>query len=270
MSDQASRLRSLVNQTSERKHDANEDLPPVLIMIGGKSGVGATTICVNTAVALGLQGVRVVLVDAGLYRVDVATMCGIEHRTSQSNTHDIHELLQRGPGGIQVVPGFWSPADPTRNRPFDCIKQQLQSLSSHADLVMIDMGSGVGVPLRHFCPFAQDLVVVTTTDDVAIMDSYATIKTIRHRLDTVEVRLIVNQASDEASARDVHNRIDRSCRRFLGLGVDFLGWLPRNTAHMVAPIVCDEPGSPFSKHLIQLTKALTSHRQLGDPKLRAA
>ena len=53
------------------------------------------------------------LVDADLSGADAALLCGIESRDTiadvLSGRRSVHEVLQPGPAGIQVVPGIWSP-----------------------------------------------------------------------------------------------------------------------------------------------------------------
>jgi len=74
---------------------------------------------------------------------------------------------------------------------------------------------------------ADELLLVTAPDVVAVMDTYALIKTLisRHTPHR-SLSLVVNQSPDEATALDVHRRIDQSCRRFLGLAIGFCGSVP--------------------------------------------
>ena len=113
MVDQATELRKLVSQADRDPADEAGRVPRLLVLSGGKGGVGVTTLAVNLSVALSRRGNRVVLVDADLYRADVATLCGLEERGNVADVlsarRDIHEVLQRGPAGIQVVPGLWAP-----------------------------------------------------------------------------------------------------------------------------------------------------------------
>src|SRR6266496_4447933 len=48
-----------------------------LVISGGRPGVGATTLAVNLASALAKDAHRVVLIDADLYRADVASQCNL-------------------------------------------------------------------------------------------------------------------------------------------------------------------------------------------------
>ena len=72
MHDQAYRLRKLVRDASRISAPSAGPSPQMIVVMGGKSGVGATTISVNLAVALAQQGRRAVLVDVNLERPYVA------------------------------------------------------------------------------------------------------------------------------------------------------------------------------------------------------
>ncbi len=113
MVDQAAELRNLVSQASRDTHTPCGPRPRLVVFSGGKGGVGVTTLAINVAISLVDQGLRVVLVDADLYRADVATLCQLPERGHVgdilSARRDIHEVLERGPGGILVVPGVWAP-----------------------------------------------------------------------------------------------------------------------------------------------------------------
>ena len=201
-------------------------------MTDGKGGVGVTTLSVQLAIALAEQGSRVVLVDADLHRADVAMLCGLSEQRSVadvlSSRNDIHEVLVRGPAGVLVVPGLWAPggtssfSESTQLR----LLKQLRSLGRHADIVLLDVGSGSNEVVRHFWQAADNVVLVTTPDSVAVMDCYATIKTLLAGDTNDTLQLIVNRTPDENTAADVQQRIDQSCRRFLGMPIHFLGYVP--------------------------------------------
>jgi flagellar biosynthesis protein FlhG len=240
MRDQADELRNLMLRVA-RQHAALHGPPPRLVLLcGGKGGVGVTTLGVNLAVALAHQAARVVLVDADLYRSDVAALCGVEELHNVADLlgggRDIHEVLQRGPAGIQIVPGVWAPdrqaelGEGAQRR----LIAQLCQLGRHADLVLVDTGSGAGDSLRRFWQAADDLLLVTTPDDVSVMDAYAAIKTRLPAQNRPRMRLIVNRAASPEQAADVHRRLDQSCRRFLDAQISLLGSVAADDAFAAA------------------------------------
>lgn len=241
MSDQATELRKLVLR-SARESSAHAGPQPRLVVIsGGKGGVGATTLSVQLSIALAEQGSRVVLVDADLRRADVALLCGLQEQRSVADVltsrSDIHEVLVRGPSGVLVVPGLWAPgstASFSETTQLRLIKQ-LRLLGRHADIVLLDVGCGSPEVLRRFWQAANDIIMVTTPDSVSVMDCYATIKTVLAGEQTDSLRVIVNRAASAAVADDVHQRINQSCQRFLGVSITPFGHAPEAEWHCATP-----------------------------------
>lgn len=229
MSDQATELRKLVLR-SAREISASAGPPTrLVVMTGGKGGVGVTTLSVQLAMALAEQGSRVVLVDADLQRADVASLCGLPEQRNVADVltsrSDIHEVLVRGPGGILVVPGLWAPGSASAFTEASQLRliKQLRQLGRHADIVLIDVGSGSHDVVRRFWQAANNVVMVTTPDPVAVMDCYATIKSMLSGENSDALRLIVNRVASTAVAEDVYQRIQQSCRRFMGVSLNYLG-----------------------------------------------
>ncbi|MFT5523707.1 MAG: flagellar biosynthesis protein FlhG [Pirellulaceae bacterium] len=281
MRDQAFQLRNLVNKANQRRQQLSGPRPKLVVAMGGKGGVGTTTIAVNAAVAMSLQGARVVLVDAGMYRADVATMCGLTERRTVADVltarNDIHEILERGPGGLLVVPGLWAPesAEPTNDSAQQRLVNQLANLGDHADLVVVDTGSS-GPMVRKFCEVADEILIVTTPDNVAVMDSYATIKTLLAPLDPSSMKLVVNQVQSAEAAQDVSTRIGQSCQKFLNLDIELAGWIP--TARIVnlgtghQPLVIEQSSSLTALAITKLAMSLAAvnSSQTNDPNSRRA
>ncbi|MCI0358254.1 MAG: P-loop NTPase [Planctomycetaceae bacterium] len=268
MPDQASQLRRLVLRSGRPPAGDDAQPPRTLVVSGGKVGLGSTTLAVNLAVALASHGARTVLIDADLYRADVAAHCGLGESVTIADVllarRDIHEALQRGPGGLQVIAG--TRTSQARNacsdRALQRLLKQIQSLGKHADFVLIDTGNGPSEPTIRLWQSAQDVLFVTTPDAVAVMDTYATVKTLLSRSAIQSpLRLVVNRADSEEAAADVHRRIDHSCQRFLGLSLPLAGWLPSDAAALAAlrrgqPIVLSRPESKLTLGIEQLAERL--------------
>jgi flagellar biosynthesis protein FlhG len=268
MLDQASQLRRLVLQSS--RPVACDDGPPprTIVVSGGKVGLGSTTLAVNLAVALASHGARTVLIDFDLYRADVAAHCGLTESVTIADVllarRDIHEALQRGPGGMQVVAGIRTAEarNACSDRALHRVLRQVQSLGRHADIVLIDTGNGPSEPTIRLWQAASDVLLVTTPDAVAVMDTYATIKTLLSRSAVQSpVRLVVNRVDGEEVAADVHRRIDHSCQRFLGLPLALAGWLPGEPAALAAlrrghPIVLSRPNCQLTQSIEHLAESL--------------
>src|SRR6186997_2625784 len=180
--DQAHDLRRLVLHAGHGGLNDSTPPPKIVVVCGGKGGVGTTTVAVNLAISLVREGRRVVLVDADFAGPDVTTLCGIDEPYGAaevlSGRRTVHEVLSRGPGGIQVLPstrGVTEAADCTPAAQ-ERLVAQLEGLGPHADYVLLDAGSGSGRVMRRFWEAADAVLLVTHPDDVAVMDAYAVIK----------------------------------------------------------------------------------------------
>jgi len=281
MHDQASELRKLVLQAM-RENTAMSGPPPRLIAVtAGIADAGASTMAVNVSIALAELGFRVVVVDADPHRSDIANLCGLNVPSAggflAGARRDIHEVMLRGPGGILIVPSLWGsacggdPSDFGQERLF----RQFKSLGRHADIVVLDIGTGNTEFLRRSCRLADDVVLVATREPESIMDSYACIKMVVADFEPICCRLVVNQCSDQRLAEDVFARVDQSCRRFLNQQLDFLGHVPdddqvRAAAARARPFLLDRHDQPAALAVKRIALTLSGQEGTARHSLPAA
>lgn len=268
MIDQATELRRLVLKAMRENPVTVGPPPRLLVLTGAKSGVGVTSIAVNLAVALSQQGSRVVLVDADPHRSDVATLCGIRQLASCDDlalaTRDVHEMLQLGPAGIQIVPGLNS--QEALNNSYvltdERFHRQLLTLGHHADVVVFDVGCADNDLTGRFCQSASDVLLLTTPDDATVMDAYARVKTMLAEAKHPDLHVLINHSDDLAHAQDVHRRLDDSCLRFLDRRIGFAGHVPHDDRVSKAaingkPFLLRDPQAGCSQAVHQLATCLT-------------
>lgn len=228
MHDQADELRELVRQSALTGAPAGP-APKLIVMGGGKGGVGATTIAVNLAVALARQGRRIALVDADLHHGGVAALCQITERTSVLDVlhgrSALPDSFESGPSGIQVLPGAWGEAEVAE---CSAAMQQrfvadLKSLGHSVDIVIVDVGGERDHFVRGFWQAADRVLLVATPDTDSILEAYAAVKVLLAGDASADVDLLVNLAREPDVAADVHRRISEACRRFLGLRIQSAG-----------------------------------------------
>lgn len=268
MFDQAHKLRDLIHTAAPAARDAVPGLPMIAVT-GGRAGVGTTTVAVNLAAVLADQGRRVVLIDAAQQRADMAQVAGIG-ATIDRTLSDVlagncsaAEALAPGPGGTLLLASRWA----ARSNPdFSRHAQQrllaeLQALRNETDLLVIDTGSGLTPWTRRFWLRAQLVLLVTTTNDLALMDAYAAIKlSAADRIET-DIRLLANQCDSDAIADDGYRRLTTACQRFLQRSVLAVPPLPRHVAQRSAsasqvPRVWEAPNSPFGHATLWLGRAV--------------
>lgn len=264
--DQADELRQLVRQHVKPAAPGGP-APRLLAVSGGKGGIGTTTVALNMSAALTRQGSRTLLVDADLNRASGAGWrLPAQHGSLVdvlAGRRTIHEVLERGPAGTQILPGPWAPADLTD---FSASAQQrligeLKQLGPHADAVVLDLGSGRNHFVRRFWQVADVVLLVSGADAAAVMESYAAIKVLLAGDAAVNVQTLVNFA-EPADAADAAARIGHACRRFLGLRIGSLGHLPHSAeiteAAASGPPLATSAGGPLARRMDELAEALLS------------
>jgi flagellar biosynthesis protein FlhG len=267
MRDQADDLRQLVRQRLGTA--AAPDAPRVrlLAVSGGKGGVGATTTALNLAIAFAQRGGRVVLVDADPHGGDLALRCRLEARHTLadvlSGQRSLPEAVESGPAGIRVLPGAWgvaeqSPASPDAQQR---LVEQLQALRGEADWVVIDTGDGLSRLVRRFWLAADAVLVLTTPDLASVMAAYGAIKVLAAGDDGIRLRSLVTMAPCLEAADDVHARLARVCRRFLGIPLSSAGYVPLDAALARAgeagePFLTASPTCPAARQLEEIARML--------------
>ncbi len=248
MHDQANDLRRLVRDVAAAKAPAAGRRPSLVVVASGKGGVGTTTIAVNLAVVMARDQYRTILVDADPRGGDTTLLCGIEERYTLADVlagrRTVAEVLQPGPGDVQVLPGVWG-LERLSDYPsaaYDHLVGQLESLGNRADLVVVDAGNGPAGALQSLWQAADMIVVVTTPETPSILDSYASIKALAGSEQAGAIHSLVNQAPNSEVADEVHARLAQACLRFLGVNLGKAG-------HVLAdPMVAaaGRAGDPFT------------------------
>jgi flagellar biosynthesis protein FlhG len=265
--DQADELRQLVLRTAIRDRGADAPAAPIVAVAGGKGGVGATTVAVNVAVALARQGRRAVLVDADFHQPDATALCRLRESGTVADVLDgrrtVHEILQRGPAGIQVLPGAWGARAVTECGPLaqQRLVAELRRLGPHADVIVLDAGSSSNAVAARFWQAADLAVFVTTDEPAAIMGCYAAIKLLTAGRYGGHIRVLVNKTTTAERAGDVAARIDQACQKFLALSIDTATHLPydpavADAAQRERPVVPHAPSSDAARAVERLADQL--------------
>jgi Mrp family chromosome partitioning ATPase len=156
------------------------------VVMSGKGGVGKSTVSVNLAVSLALQGKKVGLLDVDIHGPSIPTMLGLAGTKLTGSEESIDPVLVDGIPNLKVMsvgfllesedaPVIWR--GPMKN---SIIKQFLKDVTwGKLDYLIIDCPPGTGdepLSVVQLLGKADGTIIVTTPQDVASVDVSKSIK----------------------------------------------------------------------------------------------
>ncbi len=206
----------------------------VIGVTSGKGGVGKTNIAANLAVLAAKQGQRVLIIDGDLGLANVEIVYGLRprHHLGHLLSGDVtmREVLATGPAGVKVLPAGNGLQQLTRLDDGQRLRLvgALEELEDEFDVVFLDSGAGIGDNVLFFIGAAQEAMLVVSPEPTSLTDAYATIKVLCQDAGVRCFDIVVNQAANEAMARDIFQKLSAVAGRFLDARVRWLGWVPRD------------------------------------------
>jgi flagellar biosynthesis protein FlhG len=206
----------------------------VIGVTSGKGGVGKTNIAANLAVLAARQGQRVLIIDGDLGLANVEIVYGLRprHHLGHLLSGDVtmREVLATGPAGVKVLPAGNGLQQLTRLDDGQRLRLvgALEELEDEFDVVFLDSGAGIGDNVLFFIGAAQEAMLVVSPEPTSLTDAYATIKVLCQDAGVRCFDIVVNQAANEAMARDIFQKLSAVAGRFLDARVRWLGWVPRD------------------------------------------
>src|SRR5436190_2909184 len=231
----------------------------IVAVSSGKGGVGKSTVAVNLAVSLALDGARVGLMDADVYGPNVPIMLGASDARPEVEGNQLVPIEAYGVKLMSMA--FLQPGDKPMivRGPIlhGLVKQFLSDVKwGELDYLIVDMPPGTGdvqLSLAQLVP-VQGAVLVTTPQDVAIAD----VRRALRMFETVAIPILgIVENMSYFIAPDTGNRYN-----IFGEGggerladayhVPFLGAVPlgievREGGDKGVPVVVSQPDSPQAK-----------------------
>jgi len=255
-------------ETARPQRRAGSAALPLVVVSGARVGVGATTVALNLAAVLADRAGRVLLVDGAQQRNDAGD-APVSHGKVAYSLGDMlagkcsaREAILDGPAGIQMLVNRWdarTTPDFSR-RAQQRLVEELESLVGDVDYIVLDAGPGQSSWAQRLWQRARVVALVTTPDDDAVLDAYASLKLAFADGSQMTCRLVVNQAESDAAAASTHRRIHNSCQRFLLQSIAALPALPRHVRESMgapaAPRVWESPNTPFGHAMLWLGRAV--------------
>jgi len=165
----------LIRKLSKIKH--------TIIVMSGKGGVGKSTVTVNLAVGLSMRGYEVGILDGDIHGPNIPKMLKLEDVSLIADDNGIHPAFV--PPHLKVMSmAFLSP---DRDQPIiwrgpmkmTALRKFIEDVYwGDLDYLIVDLPPGTGdepLTIAQLIPNADGSIIVTTPQDVALLDSRKTV-----------------------------------------------------------------------------------------------
>lgn len=214
---------------------------PIVAVVGGSGGIGASTLAAGLAVAARRRGIAPALVDLDPVGGGLDLLLGAErtpgwrwHRLlgAKGEVNDVRRFLPQVEG-VSVVsmgrPSGSEARNPDDRPSAECVRAVLGSLARHHGLVVLDPGRTPLPAARPALASCRSSMVVSGTDVRAVAATAATLRS----LDLESPRLVVRRTAAGPVLPPVVGR---------ALGLDVAGILPEDRSLARAAEQGDPPG----------------------------
>jgi flagellar biosynthesis protein FlhG len=245
MNDQASGL---------RKMQASQQIK-VIAVSGGKGGVGKTNVSLNTSIALGQMGKRVLVLDADLGLANVDVMLGLRVQRNLSHVLsgecELDDIIIEGPAGINIIPatsGTQSMVDLTPSEHAGLIRA-FSDMRTKFDVLIVDTAAGISDMVLSFCRASQDVMLVVCDEPTSITDCYALMKLLSRDHGVFKFKVVANMVRTPKEGPQLFAKLTKVSDRFLDVALELVGVIPfdeniRKSVRKQQAIVEAYPTSP--------------------------
>ncbi len=223
-SDQAAGLRALLGQNGFQ----------VITVMSGQPGAGKTAATANLAVALARSGRDVLVIDQDRHGRGAAAMLGLTPRFDVADVLEgrcpLEALIMNGPDNVQVLPigGGFSRLGKLSERDQEWLAQSFNRLQCGVDVVLVDMEEATDPDALPLGLAASEIMVVLPPGNAAITQGYTLVKRLVQNFGKRRFRLLLNRMASADDAQAVAHNFAYTAERYLGVTVDYLGYIPND------------------------------------------
>ncbi|MBI5060869.1 MAG: P-loop NTPase [Candidatus Aenigmarchaeota archaeon] len=229
-------------------------------IVGGKGGVGKTTLVANLGLSLASMGKDVVVLDSNMTTPNLGLHLGIPlyPKTLQDvlrGRAKISEAVYRHPSGLKIIPAGIAVNDLRGVDPRD-LPNALLGLLGNTDMIIIDASAGLGREALAAIDACDEIIIITNPELPAVTDALKAAK-LAEQVGTKVLGVVINRVTGkkhEMSMRQVQQMLD----------MDVLAVIPEDSAIQEGiskrtPVVHHKPNAPSSREIKMLASRLVGH-----------
>ena len=204
-------------------------LARTVAVASGKGGVGKSTVALGIAMAAAERGLRTALVDADLGLANLDLLAGVRPARTASDWMAGRARLSEC--FVPLAPRLWllpgasgvarmADLSPTQRGRF---LEGIARVSSHVQLVVVDLGAGIGPGTLDVAVAADRLLLVATPEPTALTDAYAFAKACVLAGRRGAWSCVASMSRDSDDGHAAASRLGAAARAHLGIEIESLG-----------------------------------------------
>ena len=212
------------------------DTPPkpvrVIAVTSGKGGVGKTQVAMNLAIAMAMDGNKVMLLDADLGLANIDVMLGLQPQYNLSHViqgeRTLAEVVLSGPAGLKIIPASPGLKHMAGLLPMEHagLIRAFSEVSHDLDVLIIDTASGVSDSVVSFSLAAQEVMVVVCDEPASIAGACALMRLLRKDHGVRNFHLLANMAKGVRAGRELFDKVGRITDGSLDVSLNYMGLVP--------------------------------------------
>jgi flagellar biosynthesis protein FlhG len=209
-------------------------LARTIAVASGKGGVGKSTVALGIAMAAAERGVRTALVDADLGLANLDLLCGV--RAPRTAADWLAGRARLAECFVTLGPRLWllpGASGLARMADLDAARRErllegLARVSAHVQLVVVDLGAGIGPGTLDIAASADRLLLVATPEPTSLADAYGFAKACaRHaHRGALGWACASTMCRDAREGTESMQRLASAARAHVGVEVECVGAVP--------------------------------------------
>ena len=233
LKDQATNLRFLADRQRDDGERYRRNSQQMVIVTGGKGGVGKSFVSLHLSHALAGTGKKVLLVDSNLRNPSLHILTNtdplfpLNYWIEEAIPIERTGLIEIGQN-LDFLPNI-PPHRHRKNRfreDANMFLELLEPLCGEYDYLILDTETGLNTWNLSLILQAGLTVLVSISDPTSVIDTYTFIKASFPHLRKPHFALVVNQVIEEKSGFEAYTNLNQALNNFLDYRIELLSLIP--------------------------------------------